>query len=182
LQSLSLTELLRGAWRRHHSEWWRFAMRLTGDPHDAEDVLQEALLRVLRAENADVRTEDDVCKYVFWAIRTAAIDQYRERRVRARLFRELLEQGPSYPSTALEILIAAEEQRVSEERQRAVSARLAQMKPTLREAIQLYYLTEPPLTLAEIAEAQGVSTSAAYERIQRALRILSKALSNGGHR
>ena len=182
MQSLSLTELLRGAWRRYHSDWWRFALSLTRDANDAEDALQEALLRALRAENAEIKTEDDVYQYVFRAIRTAVIDQHRERHSRYRLFRELLEQGPSYPSTALEILVATRARQVTEERREAVSAELAQMKPALREAIQLYFLTEPPLSFREIGEVQGVSTSAAYERVQRGLRILSEVISNGGRR
>ena len=53
-----------------------YAYVMTGDPHEAEDLLQEALVRTFRA-NRRITTVDAAHAYVKRAISTAFIDKHR---------------------------------------------------------------------------------------------------------
>jgi RNA polymerase sigma-70 factor (ECF subfamily) len=57
----------------------RFAYSLTGSPHDADDLLQNTIERVL---SRDVPEDVDLTKWVFRVCRNFWIDEYRARKVR----------------------------------------------------------------------------------------------------
>ena len=59
----------------------RFAYSLTGSPDDADDLLQNTLLRVLDRE---VPEDVDLLKWCFRVCRNLWIDEYRARAVRQR--------------------------------------------------------------------------------------------------
>lgn len=58
---------------------YRYACTLTGDPHDAEDVVHDALIRVGRAWWR-IRRKDSPEKYVRTAILRQYLNQHRRRR------------------------------------------------------------------------------------------------------
>lgn len=57
----------------------RFAYSLTGSPHDADDLLQNTIERVL---SRGVPEDVDLTKWVFRVCRNIWIDEYRARKVR----------------------------------------------------------------------------------------------------
>jgi RNA polymerase sigma factor (sigma-70 family) len=57
----------------------RFAYSLTGSPHDADDLLQNTIERVL---SRGVPDDVDLTKWVFRVCRNIWIDEYRARKVR----------------------------------------------------------------------------------------------------
>ncbi|KJS08811.1 MAG: RNA polymerase sigma 70 [Gammaproteobacteria bacterium BRH_c0] len=57
----------------------RFAYSLTGSPHDADDLLQNTLLRVL---DRDVPEDVALIKWCFRVCRNLWIDEYRSRKIR----------------------------------------------------------------------------------------------------
>jgi RNA polymerase sigma-70 factor (ECF subfamily) len=76
---------LAGLYERHYETVFRAALRVTGNPADAEDVLQTVFLRVL-ARRKDVEAVDDAtltASYFRRAALNAAVDVLRRRELRA---------------------------------------------------------------------------------------------------
>ena len=70
---------LETAFREHHGRVFRAAHRITGNPQDAEDILQTVFLRL--AQKGDV-TVENVSSYLYRAAINASIDLLRGRRDR----------------------------------------------------------------------------------------------------
>ena len=86
--------VLQGLHDRHAAELWRFALRLTRDPHVAEDIVQEALLRAWRDPNLANRSEPQSRAWLFTVVRNLVVDRWRSAAVRHELTgAELLEHG-----------------------------------------------------------------------------------------
>jgi RNA polymerase sigma-70 factor (ECF subfamily) len=68
---------LEKAFREHHGRVFRAARRITGNPQDAEDILQTVFLRL--AQKGDL-TADNVPSYLYRAAINASIDLIRARR------------------------------------------------------------------------------------------------------
>jgi len=64
----SLRSLLRDAWGNRFSDWRRFALFLTRNDADAEDLVDEAVGRTLRADPS-LKSEGEVHAYMVTAIR-----------------------------------------------------------------------------------------------------------------
>lgn len=63
----------------------RFARSLTGNPHDADDLVQTAVERAL-ARSSQWRKEQSLDAWVFGIVRNAWIDELRSRRRRWKIF------------------------------------------------------------------------------------------------
>lgn len=63
----------------------RFARSLTGNPHDADDLVQTAVERAL-ARSSQWREERGLEAWVFGIVRNAWIDELRSRRRRWKIF------------------------------------------------------------------------------------------------
>jgi RNA polymerase sigma-70 factor (ECF subfamily) len=68
---------LEKAFRDHHRRVFRAAHRITGNPQDAEDILQTVFLRL--AQKGDLRA-DNAASYLYRAAINASIDLIRARR------------------------------------------------------------------------------------------------------
>lgn len=84
IEMTSTTELAGFAelYERHHEAVFRAALRVTGSPADAEDVLQTVFLRVL-ARGADVESGRLSAAYLRRAAVNGAVDLLRRRAVHA---------------------------------------------------------------------------------------------------
>jgi RNA polymerase sigma-70 factor (ECF subfamily) len=71
-----------GLYERHYETVFRAALRVTGNPADAEDVLQTVFLRVL-ARSGDVEDVTLPAAYFRRAAVNAAVDVLRRRELRA---------------------------------------------------------------------------------------------------
>lgn len=67
--------------RRHRHRLWALALRTTGNPSDAEDALQEALLSAHRAAGA-FRADSAVATWLHRIVLNACLDNLRRRRAR----------------------------------------------------------------------------------------------------
>jgi RNA polymerase sigma-70 factor (ECF subfamily) len=85
---------LQGLHDRHAPELWRFALRLTRDPHTAEDVVQEALMRAWRDPQLMTRSEAQARAWLFTVVRNLVIDRWRSAASRHEVWvSELVEPG-----------------------------------------------------------------------------------------
>lgn len=88
-------------YERHYEAVFRAALRITGDPADAEDVLQTVFLRVL-ARRKDVEDSALTAAYFRRASVNAAVDVLRRRQLRAASVYD--DQAPS-PASAPPLLL-----------------------------------------------------------------------------
>src|SRR5262245_55989609 len=63
----------------HHRALFRFAWRLTGSSEDAEDIVQECFLALLRPGSTFDASKGSVRTYLFGAVRNQAINRLRNK-------------------------------------------------------------------------------------------------------
>lgn len=146
------------AWRHHRAALRRFVRQRVADPHEADDVVQDTLLRAhesLHQLRADERLPA-------WLARIAAhriVDLHRARRPTDELPEDLPAPEPEHdPVQALAPCLPA---------------LVEQLPPTYREAVRLSELQELPQR--EVAQRLGLTLSGAKSRVQRG-RVLLRAL------
>jgi RNA polymerase sigma-70 factor (ECF subfamily) len=149
---------------RHRADAWRVAYRFTGDAAEAEDLAQEAFLRILDAAGrykptATFRT------YLFRILNRLCIDHARRKRPTVT---DSLPQRPDGAPSAI--------QRLSDgERDAAIRAALDKLPPAQRMAVVLRYFQG--LSVAEIAEAMDTSVKAVEGLLARARERLESVLA-----
>jgi len=155
---------------RHGERALRLALRVVGDPAEAEDVAQEAFLRAWRAA---ARFDPDRARASTWLHRIVlnlAIDRTRRRRA-APPSLDLAEGLPD-PAAGPDAGLDAEAER------EALDAALAELPPRQRAAVALAY--EAGLSGAEAAAALSVSERALEGLLRRARLLLRERLGGGG--
>ena len=73
---------MRQLYVEHAAALWRYAMRLTGDPARAEDVVQETLLKAWQHSEVTVDRERSPRAWLFTVARNMIIDERRSARFR----------------------------------------------------------------------------------------------------
>ena len=164
-------------YERHHAPAYRFALRVLGSTHAAEDAVHDCFLELLTREGFDP-ARGTLRNYLFGAVRHRALRQFR----RAGRECEIEEAdgangangsngaGPRAAGSAepLGLLLEAE---LSETVRRAV----ARLPPLQREALVLFEYED--LSLAEIAEIVGADVNAVKARLFRARASLRRSLA-----
>jgi RNA polymerase sigma-70 factor (ECF subfamily) len=79
-ESQAFTELV----RRHRDRLWAVALRTTGDPEEAADALQDALISAFRRAD-QYRGEAAVTTWLHRIVVNASLDRLRRRNVRATI-------------------------------------------------------------------------------------------------
>ncbi|MBI4500292.1 MAG: sigma-70 family RNA polymerase sigma factor [Gemmatimonadetes bacterium] len=157
--------LLGALYQQHHEELFRYAARFTGDADLAEDVVQEAFLRL--SERPPAQTEA-IRAWLFRAATTIAIDTHRTRRRRTALAEAgadrlpMAEQGPD-PARSAE----------RADLRRRVRTALEQLDARDRAVL---LMREEGFAHREIAEAVGTTTKSVGTMIARALGKLARHL------
>lgn len=169
-----LSDIFERTWRTRSSLWKSYALRLTRNPADADDVVLEAATRTLHAQ-PDLDSEARVHAYVTTAIRHIAFNVVR-RRGRETAFDEgKHEVGRDYASSALQLALSGESRQRRRSLGVALKGELAHLSQERRQVIEWMVLRTPPLKLREVAELQGVATSTVHYRLQRGLEALARA-------
>jgi RNA polymerase sigma factor (sigma-70 family) len=157
--------LLGALYRQHHEELFRYAARFTGDADAAEDVVQEAFLRLWERPPADGGA---IRAWLFRAATTIAIDAHRTRRRR----QDLAEAGADRLPMAEQGLDPARAAEQSDLRRR-VRAALEHLEPRDRAVL---LMREEGFAHREIADAVGTTTKSVGTMIARALEKLARHL------
>jgi RNA polymerase sigma-70 factor (ECF subfamily) len=166
--------------RRHRDRLWAVALRTTGNPEDAADALQEALISAFRRAES-FRGDSAVTTWLHRIVVNACLDRLRRRKVRAAdpLPDDLDEaaargavlagpdQGPD-PGPETHVLAG--------ERRDLVLAALAELPPDQKAALVLVDMEGYPV--AEAAEILEVPTGTVKSRCARGRARLAVLLSD----
>lgn len=169
----SLSDIFEKTWRERAPAWRAYALRLTRNPADADDVVLEATTRTLQTQ-PDLDSEARVHAYVSTAIRHTAFDLIRKRS-REIAFDDNGQVGRTYASSALQLALSGEAHVRRKSLGVVLKGEVRSLPQHQREAIELLVLQTPPLKLREVAELQGVTTSTVHYRLQRGLATLAAA-------
>ncbi len=145
---------------RHLGRTWRLALRLTGDPHEAEEIAQDAMLRAWRSAD---RYDPERGAFTTWLHRIV-VNLAADRRRAARPAKEPLTDELADPAPSAAVSLEAMERR------RHLAAGLAALPDRQLQAIALAYFEERGGT--EAAASLGVSTRALEGLLRRARRFL----------
>jgi len=151
----------RQAYEMHKLLLYRFARRMCGSSHAAEDVVHECFLRLWRDRAEYDPRRGSMRNFLLGVTRNLAL----QRIGRDRAFDELEE------TVAVCLPIDA----VGRERAEIVAEALEALPPLQREAVILAEYEE--MSLEEIAEATGADLAAVKSRLHRARRNLRRMLA-----
>ena len=143
----------------HHAPLFRFAWRLTGSLADAEDIVQECFLALLRPDCAFDPARTPLRTYLFGAVHKQALRRMQQRLPLAS------RENPSNPERECYTAELAE----------AVARAIGQLPDGQREVLLLAHYEQMPL--AEIAAVLEIELGAVKSRLQRARAAMRTALA-----
>ena len=150
---------------RHQKSAWSFAYRFLGNAPDAEDVVQEAFLRIFRAAPR-YRPAAQFRTYLFGVVGNLCKDRLSKKRTVA------LEEAASLPDPR------PDAGRMLEIRERAIAVRRALDALPARQRLALVLRHYEGLSYDEIAGALRIGAKAVDSLLQRARRTLQELLSD----
>lgn len=153
------TEFLR-IFDEHHAPLFRFAWRLTGSAADAEDIVQECFLQLLRPGCSYDPERTPIRTYLFGVVRNQSLK---------RLVRKDLAGDRGSTATPERELLRSETGDV-------VALAVASLPENQREVLILAHYEQ--LALDEIAQITGADIGAIKSRLQRARAALRESLAN----
>ena len=161
------TALMQQLHQEHAAALWGFCLHLTGDPVQAEDVVQETLLRAWNHPQVLDRSRGSTRAWLFTVARNLVIDEWRSKRHQVETpTGEVPEQPDPVDQTdaVLQAWVVAE----------AVSGLTADHRAVL---LECYYRGH---SVAEASRALGVPEGTVKSRTHYALRALRLALDELG--
>jgi RNA polymerase sigma-70 factor (ECF subfamily) len=144
----------------------RFARTITGDPHDADDLVQTAVTRAL-ARAAQWRPDQRLEGWVFGIVRNAWIDEQRARGRSRRLF-----------ATEADIDALGTSPIAGQETMLSVETAMAQLPEEQRSAVALVLVEG--LSYREAAEVLEVPIGTLTSRLARGREALQALLDHDG--
>jgi RNA polymerase sigma-70 factor (ECF subfamily) len=157
-------EAFRGFYDRTARMLWVYLERLTGDRHQADDLLQETYYRLLRA-TVPFDGEAHRRRYLFRIATNLARDRFRRSRVRPA---EVSHEDAGVPTSALASRTPALEQRLD------LATAFSALRSRERALLWLAY--SQGASHKEIAEVVGVGTGSVKALLFRARRRLAALL------
>jgi RNA polymerase sigma-70 factor, ECF subfamily len=141
----------------------RFALRLTGDLDAAEDLVQDALLRVA-GRWSGFRGDAQFRTWLFQIVVNVFRDRLRRPRMQALVddFDDRRRPGPAEAALDAEL-------------GEIVARKIAELPPRQREVLVLSFYEQMPA--AEIAEVVGISESNVYSTLHQARARLKRELA-----
>lgn len=147
----------------HHAPLFRFACRLTGSATDAEDIVQESFLSLLRADCRYDPRRATLRSYLFGAVRNQALK-------RLRYTNEPAENAP-HPADSR----SPESEALRAELKDAIARAVMRLPENQRAVLLLAHYEQLPL--AEVAQIMDIDIGAVKSRLQRARASLKEWLA-----
>lgn len=161
-------------YRRFRSPLRRFIARLSRDREEADEIVQEVWLAVIRGARS-YRPTAKFVTYLFSIAHRRLQDRWRSRGRRARAFTDT-DVAPDPDRTADDAAPLPEDWAARAELRNALLAALDQLPPPQRAVFLLK--AEADLSLDEIAAATGASIEATKSRMRYAVTRLRAHLAN----
>ena len=140
--------------RRYHQSLYRFCLGIVGDPQDAQDALQNTMIKVLRALPGEER-RIELKPWLYRIAHNESIDLLRRRRETRELDAELPSRGPGLAEEA-----------AARERLRRLFGDLEELPERQRETLVMRELAG--LDFAEIGAALGTTAAVARQTVYEA--------------
>ena len=153
--------------RTHADAVYRLALRIVGDPAAAEDVVQEAFIKLFQRRRAALQ-QNASRSYVLRVAYTTAVDVLRRRQTRR------LHEERAARRNAERVELSAENHMTLQEDVERLYAEISSLPVELSTTIHLRAVEE--LSYAEIARITGVSQLTVGTRLLRARRELTRRL------
>lgn len=132
-------------------------------------------MRTLRAD-PDVDSEEGLVRYMFRAIATSGLKLGRKRGNRRRALVAFAGEDNDEDANPLKRFLKHEEKREIRRLYRKAMELIPELPVDQRQAFELVVVRDPPLTLREVAEIQGVAISTVHLRLAKAVDALREAL------
>jgi len=170
--------------RRHQSALYNFAVRQIGTPSTAEEVVQDAFVRVVQ-NAADFKHEARFTTWVYTIVRNLCIDHLRKRALRRHPSLDDSAsgkkggdggEGPSLGERTADPRASVEREATGRELAVKIAAAVESLPDDQREVFLLREGSNLPFK--EIAEITGVPENTVKSRMRYALERLQQALSD----
>ncbi|HEX8172776.1 MAG TPA: RNA polymerase sigma factor [Thermoanaerobaculia bacterium] len=152
-------------YRRTAGALWSYLFRLTGDEAVADDLLQKAFFRLLRA-NPALASEEHLRRWMFKTATNLAFDHFRETK-RARAYSDSVPRGEGGPAPEPRALLRHDMMRT-----------FAELKPRERALLWLAHVEEADHD--DISAALGVKPKSVKVLLFRARKRLGELLTKKG--
>ena len=159
---------------RHGPLLYALALRITGEPPDAEDVVIEAFAQAWRDADRFDGSRGTLSAWLVTIARSRALDAVRARGRRLRLADRATEAVSETPPGMGDPLPDTDERAEGSERRTVVRAALANLSEVQREAIELAYFGG--LSQSEIAERLKQPLGTIKTRVRLGMARLREAL------
>jgi RNA polymerase sigma-70 factor (ECF subfamily) len=148
----------------HRQPLFRFAYRLTGSAADAEDIVQECFLELLRPGCSYHPSVTPIRTYLFGVVRNQSLKRLGKRRTMGQ------------PERTVSVDASPERRFLRIELQDAVARAVLELPCELREVLVLAHYEQ--MAIAEIARVTELETTTVKSRLQRARAQLRETLSS----
>jgi RNA polymerase sigma-70 factor (ECF subfamily) len=168
---------LQDAVSRYLPAFYRRAFRYVGDPHDAEDAVQDALLSAYKHLDQFKRTAK-MSTWLTAIVTNSALAQLRKRPRHSHVsLNEQLndEQDSSLSDKLADTRPSPEDEYAGSESHGFLMQRFSKLSPSLQQAFRLRYMDG--LTTAEAAQLLKISTATMKSRVWRARTYLKRMMS-----
>ena len=155
-------EVINQLFRQHYPDMIRLARLLLHDQAESEDAVEEVFASLIGKDI--LPTGPTARAFLMTALRNRCLNQLRHRTIQQRL------QGLYLLDSQLQEVTADMEERIDKVRQAFESLN----DDTSRRILAQRYTQQ--LSYAEIAEVEGISETAVYKRIRKALDALKEKL------
>ena len=161
----------------HRDKWLRFAQRMVQDRADAEDIVQEAALRMLLRDRR-FESLEQARMYMGRVICNSAIELYHLRRRLRGLHHSLDESSISAPSRDQPEHLLAERERLCEQTRMLglLKEGLARLPSKQLQALRLTIMDPDLMSIRDAGAAYNIPYSTLRHRSMQALRRLRRFL------
>jgi len=158
--------------RKHESRMYSVAIRMCGNREDAQDCVQDAMLRIYRALDR-FKGQSSFSTWVYRITMNTCLDELRRRKVRASTSLDtLLESGWS-PTDETD---TPERHAIDAERRKALSGAIQSLPEDMRSAIVLREMQG--LSYEEISDVLSVNVGTIKSRISRGREKLRQLITS----